>query len=202
MESENPLQGGNNVLGVKKTEKELQGNSEGSQPTDETKEDAEARNDFWSMEGDFICRHHVEPRVQPCVPKEETFPLPLKYMDVTRTTHTKFDVLRDSRVDDFWNVDVDRNVSDSWTGFTKFTLLDEKSPTGHTWSGRRLAQIRATTRPDCLWPEIWTGMSKAALNMEKQECIYFIDPEDGEHKETITNARKSWTFRWRRLCLA
>ena len=38
--------------------------------------------------------------------------------------------------------------------------------------------------------------------MEKQECIYFIDPEDGEHKETITNARKSWTFRWRRLCLA
>ena len=153
MESENPLQGGNNVLGVKKTEKELQGNSEGSQPTDETKEDGEARNDFWSMEGEFICRHHVEPRVQPCVPKEETFPLPLKYMDVTRTTHTTFDVLRDSRVDDFWNVDVDRNVS---------TLLDEKSPKGHMWSRRRLAQIRATTRPDYLWPEIGTGMSKAA----------------------------------------
>ena len=105
-------------------------------------------------------------------------------------------MLQDIRVDDFWNVGVDRNVSDSWTGFMKFTLLDEKSPTGHTWSGRRLAQIRATTRPDCLWPEIWTGMSKAALNMEKQECSYFLDPKDGEHKETITNARKSWTRAW------
>ena len=46
--------------------------------TDETTDDAEARNDFWSMEGDFICRLHVEPRVQLCVPKEETFPIPLK----------------------------------------------------------------------------------------------------------------------------
>ena len=43
---------------------------------------------------------------------------------------------------------------------------------------------------------------KQLRKWKKQECIYFIDPEDGEHKETITNARTSWTFRWRRLCLA
>ena len=61
---------------------ELQGNSEKSQPTDETKDDAEARN------------------VQPCVPKEESFPIPLKYIDVTRTTHTDLDVLQESRIDD------------------------------------------------------------------------------------------------------
>ena len=30
---------------------------------DETKDDAEARNDCWSIEGHFIHRHHVEPRV-------------------------------------------------------------------------------------------------------------------------------------------
>ena len=71
---------------------ELQGNSERSQPT-ETKDDAEARNDVWSMEGDFICRHHVETRVQLHVPKEESFPIPLKYIDVTRTTQTNLDVL-------------------------------------------------------------------------------------------------------------
>ena len=40
---------------------ELPGNSERSQPTEETKDDAKARNYFWSMEGDFIYRHHVEP---------------------------------------------------------------------------------------------------------------------------------------------
>ena len=52
---------------------DLRRNSEKSQPIDETK-DAEARDDFGSMEGDFSYRHHVEPRVQ-YVPKGETFPI-------------------------------------------------------------------------------------------------------------------------------
>ena len=75
---------------------EIKGNTEKSQPTDETKDDAEACNDFWSMEGDFIYRHHVEPRVQLSVPKKETFPSPLKYIDVTRTTHTNLDVFKET----------------------------------------------------------------------------------------------------------
>ena len=102
------------------------------QPDDETKYDAEARNDFGSIRGD-----HVEPRVQLCVPKEETFPIPLTYVDMTRTTHTNLDVLQESRID-HWNVDVDRGLSDSWTGFTKITLLYEKPPKGYMWSRRRL----------------------------------------------------------------
>ena len=32
--------------------------------------------------------------------------------------------------------------------------------------------------------------------------LYFINPEDGEYKETIKNARNSWTFQWRPRCLA
>ena len=42
---------------------ELQGESEESQPTEPT-DGAEARNDFRSFQGDFIYRHHAEPRVQ------------------------------------------------------------------------------------------------------------------------------------------
>ena len=54
------------------------------------------------MEEDFIHRHHVEPRVQLHGPKEETFPNPLKYIDVTRTAHTELDVVaRKSRIDDY-----------------------------------------------------------------------------------------------------
>ena len=34
---------------------------EKSHTIDERKDDAEARNDFWPIEGDFIYRHHVEP---------------------------------------------------------------------------------------------------------------------------------------------
>ena len=54
----------------------LQGNSETSQSTDETKDDAEARNDFWSTDGDFVYRHH-NARVQLLVSKEESFPTSL-----------------------------------------------------------------------------------------------------------------------------
>ena len=32
--------------------------------------------------GDFICRHHVEPRVKLYMPKEESFPFPMKFIDV------------------------------------------------------------------------------------------------------------------------
>ena len=60
---------------------------------DSTRDDAEAKNDFWSIAGDFICRHYVEPRVELYVPREESFPNPLKYIDVTRKTHTSLDVL-------------------------------------------------------------------------------------------------------------
>ena len=60
---------------------ELQGETEGFQPT-ETK-------------GDLIYRHHLEPRVQHHVPREEeTFPIPLK------------------RIDDYWNVTANRSLSD------------------------------------------------------------------------------------------
>ena len=67
------------------------------QPTplqdDSARDDAEAKNDFWSVTGDFRNRHHVEPRVKLYMPKEESFPVPLKYIDVTRTTHTSLHVL-------------------------------------------------------------------------------------------------------------
>ena len=72
-------------------------------------------NDFWSMSGSFIYRHHVEPRVKLYSPREESFPIPLKYIDVTRTTHTNLDVKQEKRIDDYWNIDGSRDLSDPWT---------------------------------------------------------------------------------------
>ena len=110
------------------------GESEGSlpQPHDSFPDAGEAINDFWSMSGSFIYRHHVEPRVKLYSPREESFPIPLKYIDVTRTTHTNLDVKQEKRIDDYWNIDGSRDLSDPWTGFTQFTLLDEKAPDGYT----------------------------------------------------------------------
>ena len=96
-------------------------------------------------------------------------------------------------------------MSDPWTGFTQFTLLDEKAPDGYMWSGGRLRRKQLTSRPDHLWPELWKSMGKHAKLKEKQKWseeklhlenarklrgIYFMDLEDTEFKETIKNARK------------
>ena len=120
------------------------------------------------MSGSFIYRHHVEPRVKLYSPREESFPIPLKYIDVTRTTHTNLDVKQEKRIDDYWNIDGSRDLSDSWTGFTQFTLLEEKPPEGYVWSGERLTRKQLTSRPDHSWPELWEKMGKSAKLKEKQ----------------------------------
>ena len=135
--------------------KDHQGISEKFQPMDETKDDAQASNDPWSMEGDFIYRDHVEPRVQLYVPKEETFPIPLKHIDVTRATHTILDVLQGHRTDDYRSVDVDRSLSDSWENSQSSLYLKRNLQRDVCGLGERLTKIQATTRPDYLWPETW-----------------------------------------------
>ena len=94
---------------------------------DSSPDDGEAENDFWSFSGNCIYRHHVEPRVKLYVPREGPSPIPLRYIDVTRATSTTLDVMLQSRIDDYWNVEGDRSLSDAWTGFTRFTILDEKN---------------------------------------------------------------------------
>ena len=111
------------------------------QPQDSLPDAGEAINDFWSMSGNVKNRHHVEPRVKHYSPREESFPIPLKYIDVSRTTHTNLDVKQEKRIDDYWNIDWSRDLSDLWTGFTQFTLLEEKPPDGYMWSGWRLTRI-------------------------------------------------------------
>ena len=110
---------------TERTSGESQGDREEFQP-EETKDDAETQKDFWSIQGDFIYSHHIEPRVQLYVPKEGSFTNPIQYIHVSRSTHTDLDVAQEKRRDDHWNVDGNRNLSDSWTGVTRFTLLNEK----------------------------------------------------------------------------
>ena len=124
---------------------------------------------------------------------------------MSRTTHTDLDVKQAKRIDDYWTIDGSRDLSNPSTGFTQFTLLEEKDPDGYMWSGGRLTRKQLTSRPDHLWPELWKSMGKHTKLKEKQKWsdeklhlenarkllgIYFIDPEHTEFKETIKNARK------------
>ena len=139
------------------------------------------------------------------MPTEESFSIPLKYIDATRTTDTTSDVMLEESIDDYWNVDGERELSGACTGFTSFTILNEKPPYGYTWSEERLTSKQTTSRPDTFWPEMWKHMSDASKRKEKQKWaiekpkldnarklrgIYFIDPEDDECQETMKNARR------------
>ena len=183
------------------------GESEGSlsPPQDSLLEAGEAIDDFWSMSRNFIYRHHVEPRVKIYSPREESFPIPLKHIDVSRTTQTNLDVMQERRIDDYWNIDGSRDLSDSCTGFIQFTLLEEKPPTGYMWSGERLTRQQSTIQARSPMARAMGEMGKERLadnkhkwaienpkldNARRLRGIYFIDPEDKEFKGTMKNARK------------
>ena len=52
---------------------------------------------------------------------------PLKYIDVSRTTCTNLDVKQEKRIDDYWNVDGSKDLSDPWTGFTHLLYIGRKT---------------------------------------------------------------------------
>ena len=182
------------------------GESEGSLPPphDSFPDAGGARNDLWSMSGNFICRHHIEPRVKLYSPREESFPISLKHIDVFRTTHRNLDVKQEKRIDDYWNIDGSRDFPIH--GQVSLSLLYWKNlQTKKCGPGGDLSRKQLTSRPDHLWPELWEKMGKNAKLKEEQKWsheklhldrarklrgIHFIDPEDKEFKETIKNARK------------
>ena len=120
-------------------------------------------------------------------------------------------------IDDDWNVDSNKHSSDAWRGFTKPTLLKEKNAIGYTWSGARLTKIRTTTRPDHVWPEVWTRIGKAPQNREKQAWarekpkldkarrlrgIYCVDPDDRKCQKLSKMRGENWKDPWRQPCCA
>ena len=105
------------------------------------------------------------------MPKEETFHIPLKYTDVTRSTYTDLDVMQEKRVDDYWNVNSNRSLSDSGKGFTKFSLLKEKPLKG-----------KRKTRMEKKKPTL--------DNARRLRGIDTLDPDDQDNKETLKNARR------------
>ena len=102
-------------------------------------------------------------------------------------------------------MDGERELSDAWTGFTRFVLLKERPPEGYAWSGWRLTRKQTTSRPDDVWPDMWKFMSDAAKKKAKQRWaiekpkldnarqlkgIFFIEPNDEEFKLTMKAARR------------
>ena len=133
------------------------------------------------------------------MPQEETFPIPIKFFDVTRTTHTSLDVLLEKHIDGYWNVDGDRELSDNWTGFTRFTILKEKTS---RWIYMVWWETDKKTND---FKTMWKHRSDESKRKEKQKWViekpkldhgrslrgmYCIDPKDEEFKDIMKNARR------------
>ena len=126
----------------------------------------------------------------------------MKYIDVTRATHTTLDV----RIDDCWNIyrRIKRFV---WylDSFYSICFMERKASRRIHVVGGSLTKRQATSRLDHLWPEIWKHLSKNSKQQEKNNLaiekpkldnarrlggICFIDPQDIGFKEIIKNARR------------
>ena len=57
------------------------------------------------------------------------------WYDGEAKSDTTLDVMPEKHVEDYWNVDGERELSDAWTSFTRFIVLNEKPPNGYMWSG-------------------------------------------------------------------
>ena len=172
---------------------------------DSTRDDAEAKNDFWSVTRRF---HSSPSRGTPSqtVLAERRI---ISYSDEVHWRHQNDSYILGCffcwrKIEDYWNVDKDREMSDAWTGSTRFVLLNERPPDGYTWSDGRLTRKQTTSRPDNVWPDMWTHMSDASKRKAKQKCvtekpkldnarqlrsIFFIEPDDEFFKHTMKNAR-------------
>ena len=142
---------------------------------------------------------HIPParwtQSQTLLAERRIIPYSNENIDVSRTTRTNLDVKQENRIDDYWNIDGSRDLSDPWTGFTQFTLLEEKAPDGYMWSRVRLTRREATSTPDHLWPELSTKMGRNAKLKEKHkwsdEKRNSIMREDYEESISLTLRTRS-----------
>ena len=120
-----PIQGESNI--------DFLGESEGSlpPPQDSLPDAGEAMNEFWSMSGNFMYRHHVKPRVKLYSPREESFPIPLKYIDVSRTTHTNLDGKQEKRIDDYLEYRFVTRLVRSLDSFHTIHFIGRNPPEGY-----------------------------------------------------------------------
>ena len=174
-----PIQGESNI--------DFLGESEGSlpPPQDSLPDAGEAMNDSWSMSGNFICRRHVGPKVKFYSPRAESFLIPLKYIDVTRTTYTNVDVKQEKGSMIIW-ISLTQETC-LIHGQVSLNLFYSNKNLQTDTCNRRNGHMRSegelmTSRQDNLWPELSVKMRKNVKLKEKQKWSH--------EKFLLGNARK------------
>ena len=143
------------------------GESEGSLPPphDSFPDAGEAMDDFWSMSGNFMYRHHVEPRV-----KQDSRNWNRRLDRLCRTFHHhNLDVMQElphrRLLEHRW---VKRYVWISDRFHSVYFIGREASRPDICGPGRDWPRKQLTSRPDHSWPELWIQMGRNAQVKERQ----------------------------------
>ena len=174
----------------------LQGESDGSSSSplrDSSWYDSEARNDFGLNQSQTVRA------------KRSIIPYSTEMYRRDQGTNESSDVMMEKN-DDYWNVDGDRELSDAWTGFTRFTVLDETPLDGKTFSvegetyeetnnlkTRRIMARNVETHVWRIKTERETKVDKRKPKLDNARrlrgiCVFDLD--DVEFKDIIKNARR------------
>ena len=89
------------------------------------------------MSGDVIIRLHHQARQQVFDPREVETPIPLKYIDVMRTTETDLLDKAEAQIEDLWTDIPKRTLSTPWKGRTLFRIRYPEPAPGMTWVNGR-----------------------------------------------------------------
>ena len=165
----------------------------------------------------FNC-HHVVPREPLYLPKESSFPVPSKDLDVVRPKETNLDSVKENSTDDVWNIDGHRILSERPSVSTRFRILNKRPPQGCSWVDGRLTKTKVTSRPGTISLEVWSSVSKCAQKKAKRQCgidkPYFqaarqkmkihdiLLHEVEEVDAIIRKPQRLWTFQWTQQCHA
>ena len=115
--------------------------------------------DYWEITGSFITRVHKCPRRDMCAPDRcvDAPPVPLSELDVQRVTITDLSSTNEKHIEDCWDGTENnvRQLSQLWTGSTRFYRFYGDPPAGYYYVQGRLTRRQKGTRPDNVHPDIW-----------------------------------------------
>ena len=166
-----------------------------------TRDDGEAENDLWSALGDFTYRNHVVHRDELYMLKEESFPFPLKYMDVTRTTHASLDVLleKNMMISGTW---MEKGNFQMHGQVSQYSFLEWKATwrSYMVWRGA-CEETHNLSFTECTGSYVETCLMRRKRHrwaIEKPKfdnanqfwCIFIIEADDQESQHTMRNARR------------
>ena len=107
--------------------------------------------------------------VQLHVPRKESYPIPLSNVDFIRSPYADLEIAQENRIYDCWDVEKNRNLSESWTGFQKNYVIERNSFERALPTREEIHENLNDIMYRSKWRDALTRIGKAAQRRKKQE---------------------------------